>query len=666
MGIELSATSWKVLIAFGCYLVGVAALGVFAHRYLSRGSFVKEYFLGNRGLGPWVLALTVAATAISGGTFMGFPSLIYTNGWIMALWICSYMVVPLMTMALLGKRINQVARVSGAVTLPDVLRDRFQSPTLGIVASLLILLFLMFNLVAQFKAGGLVMKEALGLRPASAEFLGASVDKDKNLVLSFRLADGGTDTQKTPLPREDSNPTITSVDPDQRQVAVEFQAPGQEEPTRKKIPFPPPKVRVPFSDAPVELGYLLGLFLFALTVVAYTTYGGFWAVTWTDVLEGLVMLAGVILMAILAMRAVPEAKVERTDPASGQVVEVQLHGLEAATEHLRQQNPALVYGPGPKDYLPLGMAFSFFLMWSLIGAGQPSGMVRLMSFKDSASLRRALLLVSGYYLLTYLSLLIIFVCARAIYPTQYLREVGSEGVPDSIMPAMALHLTRDYPEVGGLLLAAPYAAIMSTVAAFLLMISSSLVRDLYQRVINPNVSSRTIKVASYLVTGLVGLGVVIRALDPPGYLQYIIVFTGTGQGCTFLVPMAMSLYWRRATRAGVLAGMLGGFLTVFALYVAGWIDSSNQKVVKAYEQQKQAAAAQGQPEPEPPAAVSVQKSMRWIPGWGQERPDAFAPLYLGGVDTLVWGFLASLVLGVGVSLATRPDEELVRRYFPSS
>ena len=60
MRIELSWESLQVLVAFGCYLVGVVAMGVFAHRYLTRGSFVKEYFLGNRGLGPWVLAMTVA------------------------------------------------------------------------------------------------------------------------------------------------------------------------------------------------------------------------------------------------------------------------------------------------------------------------------------------------------------------------------------------------------------------------------------------------------------------------------------------------------------------------------------------------------------------------------------------------------------------------------
>src|SRR5438094_1993568 len=140
MGIELSADSAQVLVAFALYLVGVAALGVFAHRYVTRGSFLKTYFLGNRGLGPWVLALTIAATAISGGTFMGFPSLIYTKGWVMALWICSYMVVPLTAMVWLGKRINQVARIGGSVTIPDVFRDCFQSPALGSIASVLFLL----------------------------------------------------------------------------------------------------------------------------------------------------------------------------------------------------------------------------------------------------------------------------------------------------------------------------------------------------------------------------------------------------------------------------------------------------------------------------------------------------------------------------------------------
>jgi len=538
MDISISAESRQVLLVFGLYLLGVLVLGIVSHRFLTQGSFVKQYFVGNRGLGPWVLALTVAATAISGGTFMGFPSFIYTNGWIMALWICSYMMVPLTAMVLLGKRINQVARLSGAVTVPDVLRDRFNCPALGITALLLILLFLGFNLVAQFKAGGLVMQAALDL--------------------------------------------------------------------------PPLELRLPILGVGIDQGYLLGLLIFAGTVVAYTTYGGFWAVTWTDVFEGVVMLIGVFVMAVLAMRAVPPAG--------------ELTGLAAATERLRQQDPALVTGPGPGGYLPLGMAISFFIMWSLLSAGQPSGMVRLMSFRDTASLRRALLLIAFYYILTYVALLVIFICARAIFPTEYLGQGGDEarGEPDSIMPAMARHLagTVGMPWVAGLLLAAPYAAIMSTVAAFLLMMSSSLVRDLYQRVINPEVSPAAMKAASYTVTCTVGLIVFLGALNPPRYLQYLIVFTGSGQGCAFLVPMAMALYWKRATWQGTLAGMLGGFGAQFSFYVLGWL------------------------------------------GVGGPRESAVQPWYAGGVDPLVWGLLASIACGIGGSLLTQPDEELVKKYYP--
>ena len=96
---------------------------------------------------------------------------------------------------------------------------------------------------------------------------------------------------------------------------------------------------------------------------------------------------------------------------------------------------------------------------------------------------------------------------------------------------------------------------MSSVAAFLLMISSSLVRDIYQRTINPEVTPRMIKAASYFATALVGGCVLIGDLHPPDFLQYIIVFTSTGlTWAPSLIPMLMLLYWRpRRPRAGVLA-----------------------------------------------------------------------------------------------------------------
>src|SRR5207247_7718833 len=106
-------------------------------------------------------------------------------------------------------------------------------------------------------------------------------------------------------------------------------------------------------------------------------------------------------------------------------------------EQLRQIDPALVGGPGPANYLPLGMAVSFFFLWTLGSMGQPVGMVRLMACRDTPTLRRALFMIGLFYALIYLPLVITFVCARAIFPTEYLNETMS----DAIMPAMALAVT---------------------------------------------------------------------------------------------------------------------------------------------------------------------------------------------------------------------------------
>jgi SSS family solute:Na+ symporter/sodium/pantothenate symporter len=531
------------LVAFGGYMVGVFALGALAHHLLERGSFLKQYFLGDRKLNAWVLALTYVATSVSAGSFVGFPSWIYLNGWVMAFWIAGYMVAGLVTKGVLAKRLNQVSRLSGAITVPDVLRDRFQSPALGLFAGIFLVLFLVFNLVGQFKAGGFIMRQAAG------------------------------GVRDTAVYRETRGVTVAALE------AVGAWDEATEE-RRAGTLYD--------KDYP---DYVLGILIFALTVVAYTTYGGFWAVTWTDVLQGLMIVAGAILLMVLALH--------------------QVGGLDKATTKLQALDPNLVTAPGPNGYLPVGLAISFFFLWTIGAMGQPVGMVRLMACPDTPTLRRSLFMIGIFYALIYLPLVITFVCARALYPHEYVSN------SDTIMPAMAIRLTTDWPLLGGLILAAPYAAAMSAVAGFLLLMSSSLVRDIYQRNINPNVSKRTVRWISYGTTAVVGIIVTLGALHPPRYLQFIIIFTGSGLACTFLGPVVLALYWRRATRPGALASLFGGAITLLVFYVLGWSGVGKE-------------GATG------PAAEN------------------FAPLYLFGLDPLIYGFAASFGLGIVVSLLTRP------------
>jgi len=616
------------VVSFLIYTAVVILLSVVAHRMLRGKAFLEEYYLGSRGLGVWALAMSYAATSASGGSFMGFPALIYQHGWVLALWVASHMILPITCMGLLGKRINQIARKSGAITVPDIFRDRFRSPSLGIVSSLIMVFLLIFYLVAQFKAGATIMKLLLGNLPAFQALAGWVQ------WIPARLALGSQGNQ--------------------------------------------------------DAEYYLALLLFALLVVAYTAYGGFRAVVWTDVLQGIVMVAGVLILLVATLRHLPhglggvtrelqrrvlvpftlDAEVETQVPPETLIVarsgsdawrfateegvllptaagsddtsrvvtaryldqrplpqsfppmtSLMIDGGEPLLADVRVLSARLSprhnlvappgYDPVRADgFVPMTLAISYFFLWALAGAGQPATMVRLMAFRDSSVFRRAMFGVCIYTTLIYVPLLIIFVAGRTLLP--------AVGDPDEAMPALVLFLVPGF--LGGIILAAPFAAVMSTVDSFLLTISSSLVRDIFQRSIRPDASPALLRRLSYGTTAGVGAIVLAGAMNPPRFLQHVIVLASSGLACSFLAPMFFSLYWKRTTTVGVYAGMLGGLGVCLVLYTLGWS--------------------------------------------GVGGVAGIEPYYLGGFLPFVWGLAASILLSVvGSLLSPRPCPDLVAFYF---
>lgn len=558
-----NSPGYSVLLALLIFIGASVWLGTMAQKAMESKEFLKGFFLGNRGLGAWTLALT--ATVQSGGTFMGFPSLVYSHGWIVLLWIGPYMVVPLMGFALIGKRLAQLSRLTDSFTIPEMLRERFGDPRIGLVSSIMIITFMSFTMVAQFKAGAMIMKHAW---PGEG-------------ILS---------------------------------LSEDYDTPAASDATKGEVK----------TVKPIDRKYYVGLIVFTVTVVGYTLIGGFLASVWTDLFQSVMMVIGVLILVTLT---VPMA-----------------NGLQQATvTAMSNASPAIAFGPGfatdGREFLTPGLAISMFFIWIFGGSVSPASMVRVMAAQNTEVMRKSICLLSVYNCFIYIPLVMTCIAARTVLPN--LEK------PDEVIPQLSMLVTKDLPFgsfISGLILAAPFGAIMASVSCFILVIASGLVQDIYVRFIRPTATDAQVRRATNISMIAVGIIAVLANLNPPKYLQALVVLSGSAGGASFLIPMLMACYWRRTTAQGMLGAMFVGFFCYFGLSAAGWTQNWAASV------------------PNDPTAQSILRFLGDDPKIGV--PGLFRPYYILGIDPTVWSICASAIAGIGISLSTKPpSEDRVSRFF---
>lgn len=147
-----------------------------------------------------------------------------------------------------------------------------------------------------------------------------------------------------------------------------------------------------------------------------------------------------------------------------------------------------------------------------------------------------------------LNMHLIGVFARPILPGI---EVG-----DKVMPLIAQEVLPAW--LAGIVLAAPMAAIMSTVDSLLLLVSSAVVKDVYLNYIKPDASHTRVKRMSFGVTAILGILVFLMALSPPDLLIWLNLFAFGGLEATFIWPVVLGLYWDGGNKYGALASMIVG------------------------------------------------------------------------------------------------------------
>ncbi|CNI17180.1 sodium/panthothenate symporter [Yersinia thracica] len=444
-----------VILPLVGYLAMVFGLSVYAYTRRKTGNFLNEYFIGNRSMGGFVLAMTLTATYISASSFIGGPGAAYKYGlgWVLLAMI--QLPAVWLSLGVLGKKFAILARRYNAVTLNDMLYARYQSRLLVWLASISLLVAFVGAMTVQFIGGARLLETAAG---------------------------------------------------------------------------------IPYDT---------GLLIFGISIALYTSFGGFRASVLNDALQGMVMLVGTILLLVAVIHAAG--------------------GLHKAVETLQHIDPALVSPQGGDQILDLPFMASFWILVCFGVIGLPHTAVRCISYRDSKAVHRGIILGTIVVAILMFGMHLAGALGRAILPDLK--------IPDQVIPTLMITVLP--PFAAGIFLAAPMAAIMSTINAQLLQSSATIVKDLYLN-LRPEELKNERKLAriSSMSTLILGLLLLLAAWRPPEMIIWLNLLAFGGLEAVFLWPLVLGLYWERANAHGALSSMIVGavcytVLASFDIKIAG-------------------------------------------------------------------------------------------------
>ena len=447
----------KIMLAIMIvYLIANAILGiVYSKRQerLSEMSFEKKYFMGSRGMNGIVLAMTTVATYASVSSFISGPgAAAMTYGFSQA-WVAGVQVgAAFLVLGILGKKFAVVSRKTGAVTIAGYLKARYKSDALVILTTVLMLVFFVTQMIAQFMGGATLVESMTGLP------------------------------------------------------------------------------------------YWLSLVIFASVVILYTAFGGFSAVVITDTLQGIIMLVGTFLFLFYIIRGVGDFD------AMSVALDANLPGWDRLT------------GTG---YTPGGL-LSF---WVLVGVGViglPQTAVRGMGFKDTKSCHTAMLIGTVAAGVLMIGMHVGGAWAGALIGGQ---EFASS---DYVIPTVIQEIMP--VGIAGIFLAAPMAAVMSTVSSLLILASASIVKDLWGTYIvkdDPVKKAKfqkNVSLSSFMVTLLIGVLVFVLTLTPPDIIFWVNLFAMGGLECCFFWPIVGGVFYKKGNKEAAISSSVLGVLVYVISY----------------------------------------------------------------------------------------------------
>ena len=271
-------------------------------------------------------------------------------------------------------------------------------------------------------------------------------------------------------------------------------------------------------------------------IVFYTLMGGFLAVAWTDVVQSLLMLLTLVVLPLVAL--------------------MELGGWNSAIAQISAAHPNHLDLLGGQAGLTAGLTIISGLAWGLGYMGMPHLLTRFMAIKYPDNLRKGAVIGISWAVLAFWGAMFIGLFGTVL--------LAGQGVADQekVMPMMAIHLLPGW--IAGILIAGALAAMMSTADSQLLVTTSSLAEDIYHKLIRRDARQKSLVNISRLITFIVGVVALVIALASEDLVFTMVGFAWSGLGAAFGPAILLTLWWKKTTREGVLAGMIcGTVVTIF-------------------------------------------------------------------------------------------------------
>jgi len=305
-------------------------------------------------------------------------------------------------------------------------------------------------------------------------------------------------------------------------------------------------------DAIFGIPHLVSIPIGGTIIIIYTMMGGFRAVAWTDFIQGLIMVVGLVVLSLAAV--------------------IELGGFSVIAQKVNETAPTALTWMGSKT-IPMFLGSMLGLLGIGLGyPGQPHVITRYMAAKDSKTIKQGMWIAFGWGILMYSSAILLGICGQVLFP----------GLADAehLFPTAAENLLPSF--LTAIVLTGVLAAIMSTVSAQIIVAASAMAHDIYTKVIHGSLTPNRILSISRLTIFLIGLGAMLVALIDTRVIFWFVLFAWSGLGASFGPVILFTLYSKKITRNGAIGGMLTGFFTTIVWKTAGLSDTIIYELVPAF------------------------------------------------------------------------------------